>query len=94
MASSSTVVRQVFRKKFDYRGPLAWFPGHMAKTQRLIAERLARIDMVIEVRDARAPFSSANTTLDTILGRKQRVVVYNKADLANHNLFAVCDCST
>lgn len=84
------VRRTIFRKVFDYHGPLAWYPGHMAKAQRIMGERLSRVDLVIEVRDARVPYSSANTFLGAVLARKAKVVVYNKADLANPNLFSVC----
>ena len=61
---------------------LSWFPGHMAKTLRSIAERLPQVDLVIETRDARIPYSSRNPELDRILGTKPRLVVLNKADLA------------
>ncbi len=61
---------------------LSWFPGHMAKTLRSIAERLPQVDVVLETCDARIPHSSRNPELDRILGTKPRVVVLNKADLA------------
>lgn len=60
-----------------------WFPGHMAKAMRSLQERVARTDVVIEVRDARIPFSSHNATLDPLLNSKPRIVVLNKADLAD-----------
>ncbi len=61
---------------------LSWFPGHMTKTMRSIAERLSQVDLVIETCDARIPFSSRNPELDRIIGQKPRLVVLNKADLA------------
>ena len=52
-----------------------WFPGHMAKATRQVAERLAKVDFVIEVRDARVPLSSAAAHLEQLLrdtGRADR----------------------
>ena len=59
-----------------------WFPGHMAKALRDVKEGLKKVDMVIEICDARVPFSSRNPELDKILGTKPRILVLNKADLA------------
>ena len=61
---------------------LQWFPGHMKKAQRLIEENLSLVDLVIELLDARIPFSSQNPMLREILGNKPRIVVLGKADLA------------
>lgn len=62
-----------------------WFPGHMAKATRQVAERLAKVDFVIEVRDARVPLSSAAAHLEQLLrdtGRADRkLIAVNKADL-------------
>ncbi len=60
-----------------------WFPGHMAKTKRLILENLKRVDVVIEVLDARAPLSSRNPLLRQITASKPRLAVLNKDDLAD-----------
>ncbi len=59
-----------------------WFPGHMAKALRGVQENLKKVDMVIETCDARIPRSSRNPELDKILGTKPRILVLNKADLA------------
>lgn len=59
-----------------------WFPGHMVKTRREISENLKLCDAVIEIRDARIVSSSANPEVDRILGDKPRVILLNKADLA------------
>jgi ribosome biogenesis GTPase A len=59
-----------------------WFPGHMAKTKRLIAEHLKLVDVVLELVDARLPASSRNPLLQELLGAKPVVLVLNKADLA------------
>ena len=69
-----------------YGGSINWFPGHMAKASRQVTESLPKCDVVVEVRDARVPFSSANPMLDAILGSKLRFVVFNKADLAHESL--------
>jgi ribosome biogenesis GTPase A len=71
-----------------YNGIVNWFPGHMAKATRQIEQRLRDVDFVIEMRDARIPFSSANPTLNSLLGQKPRLVVFNKSDLANPNMQA------
>jgi ribosome biogenesis GTPase A len=65
---------------------IQWFPGHMAKTRRLITENLHLIDVVIELLDARIPKSSKNPEIDEIIKTKPRVVVLNKCDLADENI--------
>ena len=60
-----------------------WFPGHMAKTRRLIQGHLKLVDVVIELLDARVPVSSANPLIREIVGDKPRLVALNKADLAD-----------
>lgn len=64
---------------------LQWYPGHMAKTRRLIAENLKLIDVVVEIIDARVPFSSRNPDFDDLIAAKPRIVIMNKADLADEN---------
>lgn len=60
-----------------------WFPGHMAKTRRLIKENLSAVDAVCELVDARVPESSRNPEIDEIVGTKPRIVLLNKCDLAD-----------
>ena len=60
-----------------------WYPGHMAKAKRLIQEHLKMIDVVVELVDARIPWSSTNPMIGTLIGNKPSVVVLNKADLAD-----------
>lgn len=60
-----------------------WFPGHMAKTRRLIKESLPMIDAVTELLDARVPMSSRNPELDEMTGKKPRIVLLNKCDVAD-----------
>ena len=60
---------------------IQWFPGHMAKTRRLIQENLKLVDVVIEILDARIPYSSKNPEIDKIIQNKKRVIILNKSDL-------------
>lgn len=62
---------------------IQWFPGHMAKTRRKIAEDLKQVDIVAEVLDARIPQSSSNPVLREIIHAKPRVVLLNKSDMAD-----------
>ena len=62
---------------------IQWFPGHMAKTRRLIQENLKVVDVVVEIVDARIPLSSQNPLLDELIKGKDRILVLNKADLAD-----------
>ena len=62
---------------------LQWYPGHMRKAERLVKDNLKLVDVVIELLDARIPLSSANPVLREIVGDKPRVIVLNKADLAD-----------
>ncbi len=65
---------------------LQWFPGHMSKTRRMISENLKLVDVVVELLDARLPLSSRNPEIDKMLNNKPRILVLNKADLANEKL--------
>lgn len=60
-----------------------WYPGHMKKTKELIQDNLKLIDVVVELLDARIPVSSKNPQLDSMIGGKERIVVFNKFDLAD-----------
>lgn len=66
--------------------PINWFPGHMASATRAIRDRLRLIDLVVEVRDSRIPYTSANEDFQDFLSRKRRLIVCNKADLTNPNM--------
>ena len=65
---------------------IQWFPGHMTKTRRKIAEILPLIDAVAEVVDARIPLSSRNPDLLDIIGDKPRIVLLNKCDMADNSV--------
>lgn len=83
-----------------------WFPGHMAKTRRIIRDSLKLVDGVVEIVDARIPYSSSNPELGRMIKDKPRIILLNKCDLADpsatkmwidyycsHNKFALAvDC--
>ena len=60
-----------------------WFPGHMAKATRMITEYIKKVDVVIELLDARIPRSSANPVITELVGQKPHIVLLNKVDLAD-----------
>ncbi|MBE7030346.1 MAG: ribosome biogenesis GTPase YlqF [Ruminococcaceae bacterium] len=64
---------------------LQWFPGHMTKTRRMIQENLKLVDLIIELVDARLPLSSRNPEIDALVGQKPRLLLLNKADIADQN---------
>lgn len=65
-----------------------WFPGHMAKTRRLIKESLSRVDCVTEILDARIPLSSRNPEIGEITAGKPRIILLNKCDMADERVTA------
>ena len=62
---------------------IQWFPGHMAKTRRMIADNLKNVDVIIEILDARIPYSSRNPEIKRLVGDKPTVLLLNKASLAD-----------
>ncbi|QMS85414.1 ribosome biogenesis GTPase YlqF [Candidatus Xianfuyuplasma coldseepsis] len=62
---------------------IQWYPGHMAKTKREIKEKVKLVDVVLELVDARIPFSSQNPSVGDMIGSTPRVILFNKADLAD-----------
>ena len=60
-----------------------WYPGHMTKARRMMQENIALIDLLIELTDARVPGAGRNPDIDTLAKGKSRIVVLNKADLAD-----------
>jgi ribosome biogenesis GTPase A len=96
-AAAAAITPMGFRSR--YGATASWFPGHMATAARALASAVRAADVVIEVRDARVPFSSSNPLLDAVgaggfgsggaherARDKPRVVVFNKADLADPQL--------
>ena len=62
---------------------IQWFPGHMAKTRRLMRESMGLVDLVVELLDARIPYASKNPEIRKLVGPKPRLILQNKADLAD-----------
>lgn len=60
-----------------------WYPGHMSKAKRQMQEELKLVDVIVELVDARIPYSSKNPDIDKLAGSKPRVLLLNKADLAD-----------
>lgn len=67
---------------------IQWFPGHMAKTRRLMKANLPLVDVVVEITDARVPASSRNPEMKNLVGGKPRIVVLNKCDMSDEGLTA------
>lgn len=65
---------------------LQWYPGHMTKAKRMMQENIKLIDLVIELLDARLPLSSRNPDIDSLGQGKSRLILLNKADLADEKL--------
>lgn len=62
---------------------IQWFPGHMAKAKRQMEENLKKVDFIIEIRDARMPYSSKNPLIDEMVHQKPRLVILSKKDKAD-----------
>jgi ribosome biogenesis GTPase A len=62
---------------------IQWFPGHMTKARRMIAENIKLVDAVCEIIDARIPVSSRNPDLDDMTGGKPRLIIFNRTDQAD-----------
>lgn len=65
---------------------IQWFPGHMAKTRRMIQANIKLVDVVVEILDARIPLSGRNPNFNDIIKGKPRLIVLNKYDLADKNV--------
>ena len=71
------------KEEMQNKTSINWYPGHMARARREIAESVKLVDVVIEILDARIPIASRNPILNEIIGDRPRIVVLNKADLAD-----------
>jgi len=70
------------------RPDINWYPGHMLKAKKALVSQLKRVDVVLELRDARIPLASMNHDFEDLLSHKHRIVLFNKTDLANSNTTA------
>ncbi len=66
--------------------PINWYPGHMARARRQLADQLSRVDVVVELCDARIPRASRNPDLSDLVKNKKRLLVLGKSDLAEENV--------
>ncbi len=65
---------------------IQWYPGHMAKTKKMIKDNLKLVDVVLELTDARAPLSTHLPDIDSLIGNKNSIMIMNKADLADKKI--------
>ena len=66
--------------------PIQWFPGHMAKTRRMMKECLGEVDIILELLDARIPYSSKNPEIEKLIGDKPKITILTKSTLADPEL--------
>ena len=74
------------RPKKEHTMNIQWYPGHKAKARRLLGDQLKRVDIAVELCDARAPLATRNPELDRLCAGKKRLIVLNKADLADERV--------
>ena len=67
----------------ENKSNINWFPGHMTKAKRKIAEQIKLVDAVAEIVDARIPVSSRNPDLPELIGNKPHIILLNKCDMAD-----------
>ena len=72
--------------KYSNQQDINWYPGHMLKAKKELAEKLKRVDVVLEIRDARIPLSSVNQDFEELLGHKKRILIFNKTALADQEV--------
>ena len=72
--------------KYGNQQDINWYPGHMLKAKKELAEKLKRVDVVLEIRDARIPLSSVNQDFEELLGHKKRILIFNKTALADQEV--------
>lgn len=80
------MVKKQEKKTNENKSNINWYPGHMEKARRDMQEKLKAVDMVIEIRDGRIPFASANPLLDQMIQNKPRLIVLSKIDLADEEV--------
>ena len=72
--------------KYRNHQDINWYPGHMLKAKKELAEQLKRVDVVLEMRDARIPVSSVNQDFEELLVHKKRILIFNKTSLADREV--------
>ena len=74
------------QEKYRNQQDINWYPGHMLKAKKELAEQLKRVDVVLEIRDSRIPLSSVNQDFEELLGHKKRILIFNKIALADQEV--------
>ena len=80
------MVSPSMQRKYGNQQEINWYPGHMLKAKKELTERLKRVDVVLEMRDARIPSSSVNQDFEELLGHKNRILIFNKTSLADQEV--------
>ncbi|MBE9043075.1 ribosome biogenesis GTPase YlqF [Pleurocapsales cyanobacterium LEGE 10410] len=65
--------------------PIQWYPGHIAKAERQLKEQLKRVDVVLEILDARIPLASHHPQIDSWIGSKPKIVILNRSDMISES---------
>ncbi len=65
---------------------IQWYPGHIAKAERQLKEQLKKVDVVLEVRDARIPLASHHPDVRKWIGEKRRILILNRVDMISDSL--------
>lgn len=79
------------KQEKPYSSRIDWFPKHMVKAMRQIQEKIKQVDVILEVRDARVPFTSGNSEVQKMLGEKRRLIIFNKSNLAEDENIHLCE---
>ncbi|MCG9892144.1 MAG: ribosome biogenesis GTPase YlqF [Thermosynechococcaceae cyanobacterium MS004] len=72
--------------------PIQWYPGHIAKAEKALITQLKRVDVVLEVRDARIPLASAHPQASAWVGEKPRILILNRMDLVSAKAIEIWQC--
>ena len=64
--------------------PIQWYPGHIAKAERQLKEQLRKVDVVLEILDARIPLASHHPQIDNWIGEKPRIIILNRTDMISN----------
>ena len=74
------------QEKSSNKQNINWYPGHMLKAKKELVIQLKRVDVILEMRDARIPVSSVNQDFEELLGHKNRILIFNKTTLADQEV--------
>jgi ribosome biogenesis GTPase A len=83
------VLKEMPPDLLDEKKDFNWYPGHMARAIREIKEKLKHVDIVLEIRDARAPLASGNRAMDEVFRQKSRLILLNKVNLADPRIISL-----